>query len=162
MSLPALAYGGSIPPAGFEVTMSDTPTFGTFGLGRLKYRTEKEAKAAGDELGLDDTHSHDMDYDDDGEAETLFMPGADHGQLNDALTDRGLDPKPGKQAMGSQSKMDPMQTGSDGMQAMMDETKREEMNLGMGTDDMVGERPEESGPFHMFGDSDKDGDMEIY
>jgi len=135
--------------------MSDKPQYGTFSLGRLKFRTAEEARGAADDLGLDDVHSHTM-----GDGERLFMPGENHGELTDSLTARGLDPMPGKQAMRGDA---PMQTGSDGMAAMTDPDEAADMTLGIGTPSgLIGERGDETGPFNLFGDSDDDGDMEIY
>lgn len=68
--------------------------YGTGQLGRLKYRTEGEARAAGDDLGLEGIHSHRMDADDDGQKEDFAMPGKNHNKLNDALSERGLDTTP--------------------------------------------------------------------
>jgi|APHM01.1.fsa_nt_gi hypothetical protein len=87
--------------------------YGTGRLGRLKYRTEGEARAAGDELGLSGIHSHRMDADDDGEPEAFSMPGADHKALNSALESRGLEmtPVPGQ--------MDGSEMGDDMMEADM-------------------------------------------
>jgi len=142
------------------------PQFGTFGFGRLKYRTDDEARAVSEELGLGGIHQHSMDVDDDGDKETFHMPGEDHDRLNEGLAERGLDPKPGIKAMGSQTEMSksgPMQTGRDGMAAMTDPDEAADMTLGIGTPSgLVGDRDEETGPFTLFGDSDDDGDMEIY
>jgi len=142
------------------------PQFGTFGFGRLKYRTDDEARAVSEELGLGGIHQHSMDVDDDGSKETFHMPGENHDKLNEGLAERGLDPKPGIKAMGSQTSMgesDPMQTGSDGMAAMTDPDEAADMTLGIGTPSgLIGDRDEETGPFNLFGDSDDDGDMELY
>jgi hypothetical protein len=141
--------------------------FGASRLGRLKYRTAEEARGAADDLGLDDVHSHNMDPDNDGRDERLFMPGKSHDSLNDSLTDRGLDPMP---AMGGSSgggsgamKMDnsePMQMSSDGMSEMF--PKKQNAMSTSSSDSMAGSRPSGSGMFNIYGDSDDDGDMEIY
>jgi len=132
--------------------------YGTAALGRLKYRTEDEARGAADDLGLDDTHSHSMDTDGDGNDERLFMPGENHDSLNDALTQRGLKPKPSKKPMGADGN-DPMKMSSDGMSEMFPSS---EGSMSTDDDSMAGERPDGMGQFALFGDSDDDGDMEIY
>lgn len=60
-------------------------------LGRLTYRTPAEARAAAADLGLDDIHSHQA------HGELVWMPGANHSDLNDALRKQGRMPvsKPG-------------------------------------------------------------------
>lgn len=74
--------------------------FGAKSVGRLMYRTEEEAGAAADELGLDGVHAHRTDYDSDGQAERVAMPGENHSGLNAALESRGLEPTdmPGKKS----------------------------------------------------------------
>lgn len=56
--------------------------------GRLKYDTRARAQRAADKLGLDGTHSHQMN------GTTIYMPGRRHKPLNEALRDRGLRPTP--------------------------------------------------------------------
>jgi hypothetical protein len=74
--------------------------FGAKSVGRLMYRTEEEAGAAADELGLDGVHAHRTDHDSDGQAERVAMPGENHSGLNAALESRGLEPTdmPGKKS----------------------------------------------------------------
>jgi len=56
--------------------------------GRLKYDTRARAQRAADKLGLDGTHSHQMN------GTTIYMPGRRHEPLNKALRDRGMRPTP--------------------------------------------------------------------
>lgn len=58
--------------------------FGTYELGRLKYRTPNEARGAAEDLGLADVHSTRVN------GQTAFMPGSDMADLNDALERQGL------------------------------------------------------------------------
>lgn len=132
--------------------------YGTAALGRLKYRTADEARGAADDLGADGVHSHTMDTDGDGESERFFMPAEDHDTLNDSLEEQGLPPKPSMQAMGSDA-ADPMQMSSDGMNEMMPSSKN---SMSADGETMAGDRPDEASMFSLFGDSDDDGEMEIY
>lgn len=66
--------------------------YGAARVGRLTYRTEEEARAAAEELGLDGVHAHQMDHDTDGTSERVAMPGETHSGLNAALEARGLEP----------------------------------------------------------------------
>jgi hypothetical protein len=54
--------------------------------GRLTYRTEAEAEAVADDLGVDGVHAHELGDDE------VYMPGAEHSELNDSLTAMGLPP----------------------------------------------------------------------
>lgn len=116
-------------------------------LGRLKYRTEKEAKAVADELSLDDTHSHTMDVDGDEEKETFFMPGGGHSQLNEELEERGREPAPARANM---REMDMMDGGDGGL-------------FGSGDGERDRGATDGEGAFAgIVGDSDGDGEMEFY
>jgi len=77
--------------------------YGAKSVGRLTFRTEAEARGAAAELGLDGTHRHEQDHDNDGTKETVRMPGKNHSKLNKALTERGLEPTmvPGERDMGA-------------------------------------------------------------
>jgi len=154
---------GSSPAAGVMGDGSDNGmpfSYGTASFGRLKYGTDDEAERAADDLGLNGIHSHEMDLDGDGDDETIHMPGSDHEKLNKSLDEQGLPPKPGIGAMGSQSDMsDPGMLGSDGMSEMMPSADNEMSDR---DETMAGDRPEGASMFSVFGDSDKDGEMEIY
>jgi hypothetical protein len=130
--------------------------YGTAAFGRLKYRTDDEARGAADDLGLSGIHQHSMDVDGDDQSETFFMPGSDHDALNESLDEQGLPPKPGVKAMGSQTGGGMSDSDGGGM-------------MDMGADDMMpsddelfGDRPDEASTFQFSGDSDGDDNMELY
>jgi len=77
--------------------------YGAKSVGRLTFRSEAEARGAAAELGLDGTHRHEQDHDNDGTKESVSMPGKNHSKLNKALTERGLEPTmmPGERDMGA-------------------------------------------------------------
>jgi len=106
--------------------------YGAKSVGRLTFRTEAEARGAAAELGLDGTHRHEQDHDNDGTKETVRMPGKNHRKLNKELRKRNLPPAP------KPSKKE------------MEEMKEMEMGVA-GVFDMG-----------LKGDKDGDGDMEIY
>jgi hypothetical protein len=134
--------------------MGQTPQYGTYELGRLKYRTAEEARGAARDLGLSGTHSHTMD------GERVFMPGKNHTKLNEALEKQGLAPTPV-----------PGEGGGGGMMGgMMDPSKSSIPDVPEPdmpdpeplTDEQEISPGELFGPSPMGGDEDDDGDMELY
>jgi hypothetical protein len=115
-----------------------------------------------------------MDPDNDGMKETFYMPGDDHDELNDSLEERGLPPKPGIKAMGSEtdgggmfsSSMDmDMDSGDPGKMtsdAMGEMFPGSENKMSKRDDSMAGDRPDGASMFSIYGDSDDDDQMEIY
>jgi len=135
---------------------------GTYG--RLKYSTRNKAEATADKLDLGGIHVHDdRDPDGDGMDETVYMPGKDHRNLNDALRDRGKEPTmvPGKGDMGNS-----VGTDTDTMTDMMgvseapgtgtrdDQLMRDESDMGSDAGFLVDTES-------VFGEGDDD-EMDIY
>jgi len=133
-------------------------------LGRLKYRTEKEAKAVADELSLDDTHSHTMDVDGDDEKETFFMPGGGHDRLNEELEERGREPAPARANMRNMDMMDGGdQPGTETMMGMPGDDGGDGGLFGSGDGERDRGATDGEGAFAgILGDSDGDGEMEFY
>jgi hypothetical protein len=102
----------------------------------LLRETKQAARDDADALGVSGIHSHRKDGipPREGKDGKLYMAGESHAALPD---DPGA-VEPAADAVGI----------SDGK--------------GLGTSLDVGERPEGSSSFHLFGDSDDDGEMELY
>jgi hypothetical protein len=77
---------------------------------RLQYKTRREAERKAESLGLDGIHTHQKD------GMTIYMPGRNHRNLNDALRKRGKEPTPIPGEGGGMGMMDNgsgMSSGSD-------------------------------------------------
>jgi len=135
--------------------MGQKPQYGTFELGRLKYRTAEEARGAARDLGLSGTHSHTMS------GERLFMPGKNHTKLNKALEKQGLPPTPVPGNDSSGGMMSGMLDPS-GMAEAPDVPEPDMPEPEPLTDEQEISPGELFGPSPMAGDEDDDGDMELY
>jgi len=94
----------------------------TTSMGYLKYSSRSKALQVARKLDLAGSHKHVM------QGTTIYMPGSNHGDLNDALRERGLPETmmPGQGMMG-------MAPGDDLDEAMMPDMSMAGMGMGMTT-----------------------------
>lgn len=135
---------------------------GTYG--RLKYSARDKARGVADKLDLAGIHRHDdRDPDGDGMNETIYMPGENHRNLNDALRERGKEPTmvPGADDMGGGmdsepgTMMDMMGVSEQpGTGTRDDQLMRDDSDMGSDAGFLVDTES-------VFGEGE-DGEMDIY